>query len=128
MAQILLAGWDSFIDTYINTNGANSITGALLNQALHYISDTLLWAKQRRAKGLVVASGANTVTFKDDAGVADPFNSNDYVALPGIRVYDASGNNIDFQVTSLTYTGFTLTSADAGFVDYVAVETGQSGA
>jgi hypothetical protein len=124
MAVTTLSAFQSFIDTNINTNGVNSITGALLNQALNYISDTLLWAEQRRGYAVEITARSNDVYYTDDADDNDPFVTDTKVALAGLRCYDGDGNNVDYQVTAVDHEKFTIEPADDAYIDYVAVAYG----
>ena len=125
MAVTTLSGFQAFVNTNINTNGVNSITGALLNQAINYIADTLLWAEQRRGRAEEIESGrTNDVLYVNDAGDSNPFVSDTKVALAGIRCYDSGGNNVDYQITAVDHEKFTIEPADDAYIDYVAIAYG----
>jgi hypothetical protein len=125
MAVINLTNYKAYIDTNLNTNGVGSITGAMLNTALNYIADTLLWAEQRRAVGVALESGrTNDVLWTNDADEAHAFVSETKVALAGVRCYDDSGNNVDFQITAVDHEKMTIEPADDCSMDYVAIACG----
>ena len=116
------AGFESYINTNINTNGINSITGAYLNQALTYIMNMVLWWEKRMGIGQALTTGStNTVTFKDEAGTLDPFTTGSTVYIQVGRCYDASGNNVDYNITNATINGFDIIVPFNCTIDYYAV-------
>jgi hypothetical protein len=105
----------AYIDSYINTNGTQAITGLIMNTALTDLAYSILFADVRKAKATAITAGANTITFSS-AIAADTYTL-------VLRAYDADGNPIDVAVDSDSYTvnGFTLTAATAGRLDYAAI-------
>ena len=126
MSIITKSAFDTLIDSTINTNGVKSITGQELNTVLHHIADTLLWAEQRRdrAVALTTAANPNEVTFKDVSGASSAFGAGTLVLIAGVRCYDASGNNVDFNITDVAVGGFSISVAANCSMDYVATAKG----
>lgn len=122
MSGITKSGFDTYIDANIFTNGVGSITGLILNTALHYIANTLLWAEQRRdrAVSLTKKDNPNAVVFVDLADSVDPFMAGTSVLIAGVRCYDASGNNVDYNITDVTNAGFNINVSVDCSMDYVA--------
>ena len=65
----------------------------------------------RVAKAVAVTTSGKAITFTT-------LGTTDYAIA--IRCYDGDGNNIDYTVTSKAATGFTVTPASNGYVDYIA--------
>jgi len=65
----------------------------------------------KKATGVAVVSTGTAIVF------TVPFASTNY-AIASIRCYDAGGNNIDYMITNKLATGFTITPAINGFLDY----------
>ena len=125
MAETTLTAFKAYLTASVNTNGVNSITGAILNTAFNYIADTLLWAPQRRAQAVEGrAISANDIYFVNDAGDNSPFAADTKVIMAGVRCYDTSGNNVDFQITAVDNEKFTIEVADDCSIDYVATSGG----
>jgi len=116
----------TWLNTYINTNGVRSITGALINTALVALTNYIRAEKRIERAVVVTENTSNIITFKDRGGTADPFPELTVYAICGVRVYDADGNNIHYQITAQTNAGFTIVVVADGFLDYECVETVQT--
>jgi len=116
----------TWLNTYINTNGVRSITGALINTALVALTNYIRAEKRIERAVAVTENTSNIITFKNRGGTADPFPELTVYAICGVRVYDADGNNIDYKVFDMTVDGFKITPAADGFLDYECVETVQT--
>ena len=117
MAKKNKTQWVSFVNTNINTNGTQAITGALLNEALIDLADSIFFSEIKREKEIAISTAGTTVTF--DA----PYTAGTFYAL-GVRCYDALGNPIDVKITSISESGFDVLPPVDGFIDYSAIEKG----
>ncbi len=122
MAAVTKATAQAYITTNLADNGIGAITAEHVRTAHLNILDTLLWTEQRRARRVAVAtSSSNLITFKDFDGNTEPFTTGSTIVIL-VRCYDASGNNIDYQVTAQDVDDFTIVVASAGYIDYVATQ------
>ena len=110
----------AYIDANIWTNGAQSITGAILNQALTNILFSMMIGEYKKANKFSVTTAGTTVTF------ATAFTAATEYSL-AVRCYDNSGNNIDFVITDIGVASFKITPAVNARIDYIAMETGTGG-
>jgi len=115
MAKKTKAAYDSWVDSFINTNGVQGITGALMNTALIDLSDSIFFGERREGKGEVIAAVGTVIVF------ATPMTTDQYVVL--VRPYDSLGDFIEWKVdpTLMTANGFTIVPAADGLLDYHAV-------
>jgi len=105
----------TWIDAYINTNGTNAITGALLNQAFNDIIESILFGTEEGENNIAVAyngGAGTTVTFPD------PLPSANYRLV--VRIYDANGDGIDATIDPAleTANGFHILPVADGLIDY----------
>ena len=112
MAKTDITTWKAYVNANINTNGVNAITGAIMNKALIDICDSVIWGMAQQGFELAVTTSPLVVTFP----VA--FDSADYTLL--IRAYDGAGNPIDYMISNVLATSFTITGAVSGLIDWRA--------
>lgn len=119
MATVSRTAYKSWVDQYVNTNNAQAITGAIMNQALNDLADSVLWGVNDEGDNIVVSSAGTTVSFGTPFGVADSFNII-------VRCYDAGGDIVDYKIdpAQITETGFYILPAADGFIDYRAYKKG----
>lgn len=115
MARNTNITFKAFIDANVNTNGVRAITGALLNEALTMLSDSLFFAwSQSQTEVIKTSTNPNTITF-DTA-----FLSGETYQLV-IRNYDANGSNVDYQITEMVVTGFKIVTAADSTLHYFTI-------
>jgi hypothetical protein len=116
----------TWLNTNVNTNGIRGITGAIMNTALVTITNYVRAEKRMERAVVVNDNTSNIITFKNRSLAVDPFPNDTVYAICGVRVYDADGNNIDYQIISQDVDGFTISVAADGFLDYECVEITQT--
>lgn len=114
-------GFQDYINTYLADNNVGAIDAVHVRTSFQYIIDTLLWAEQRRDERKPVIATGSTMVFVDINNVITPFAAGTNVTVPGIRCYDAAGQNIDFQITAVDESSIAILPASDGYVDYVAI-------
>jgi hypothetical protein len=101
MAEMTNQAFESWVDSNINTNGTRAITGALLNEALTNISNSLYFALTKTKAEQVNEHMSNIITFDV------PFSAGSTYQLI-VRAFDSNGNNVDYQIISQDVTGFVV--------------------
>lgn len=112
------AAFQTWVNTYITTNGSQDITGAILNEAFSNILLSVLFADIRRDRRVpLTGSTSNTVLFPT------PFPAGTEYTLICIQ-RDFLGDNVGTTIlpTNQTVTGFTAAPANNCIIDYVAIE------
>lgn len=104
--------YQSWVNSNINTNGTGAITGSLMNEALIDMSDSVNWGIAQQALGQAVGTTPAVITF----AVAFPSAS---VKL-SLEVYDALGEPVDYTITNILATSFTVTAAATATLDWRA--------
>lgn len=94
------------VNLRINTNGQGQITGAILNEILINQSDSVMWGIAQQANAVAISDTPQIITF----AVSMP--STQYALM--IRCYDAQGDPVDYRITGVLTTSFTITGAVAG--------------
>ena len=106
----------TWLDTYIKTNGVQAITGAILNQFLNDLIESIFFGTKQEGRGVAVAAAGATISF----ATAFPAGAT-YKLL--IRVYDANGDAVDATIdpAQQTVNGFHIKPSTDAILDYVAI-------
>jgi len=108
----------TWLDTYIDTNGVQSITGAILNTFLNDLIESIFFGTYQAARNVAISDTGTTVTFD----TAFPTGAT-YKLL--IRCYDAAGDEVICTIDPAlqTITNFHILPATDAILDYVAIST-----
>lgn len=109
---------DVWLDANINTNGANGISGALLNEALKNFTQSTLFALLERKRNHAVTTGApRSIVFDNAFPVGTVYNLI-------WRCKDSSGNDVaaTVPVAGQTVSGFLITVTKDCVIDFTAIE------
>jgi len=126
MSQKTKAQLTTYNTTYVITNGVRSITGLIMQTIITFLIDSFpsyLDDKSKLRKIQAKAAQTLTYTGSDLAfGFDEAFahSGNDYAL--SVYCYDASGNNVDFQITNRDKYGFAIIATVDCFIDYTATE------
>jgi len=112
MARTDIQTWQSYVNANIKTNGVKAITGAIMNKALIDISDSVMWGMAQQGYQVVISTSPLVITFPV------PFDSANYTLL--IRAYDGAGDPVDYMISNVLATSFTVTGAVSGLIDWRA--------
>ena len=99
----------TWTNTYVNTNGTQAITGAILNQQILDLYESILFGTKAEARNVAISSSGATITFP----TAFPAGAT-YKLFT--RVHDAAGDEVVCTINPalMTITGFhILPSTDA---------------
>lgn len=115
MAKKTKGAFDSWIDSFINTNGVQGITGALMNAAFRDLSDSIFWGERREERNVVMNKAGTAVVF------STPMTNDQYTLI--VRTHDTSGDYIEWRIDPalMTAAGFTVVPASDGFISYHAI-------
>ena len=107
--------WKQDIDRDINTNGTQAITGAIHNQRLNDLADSVLWGAAKRGSKVAVDARGTVVNFTTASATTN------FIIL--VRCYNAAGEAIGYTIdpTRLTVNGFHILPAQTGFIDYLII-------
>jgi len=111
MAYNTLQEYLAAVDAAIYENVTGDITATALNELLKGAGNRT-WEIAMRGYDVVVTTTPTIITF------VGTFADTNYSILT--RGFDAQGEPIDLKITNKTTTGFTVTGAVDGFVDYYA--------
>lgn len=116
MAKKTKAQLQTDINSAINANGTQAITGPVLNQILIDITDSVPVIQVEAEYRVGVSVGvSNIITFP--TAFAEPDQSLQ------VRCYDSVDSPIEFEIIARAVDSFTMTVVKNGFIDYIANET-----
>ena len=107
--------WDLDMQSKITTNNNDQITGAIHQQVWTDQSDSIVWGKLLKQKGVTVNTAGTTINYPS----AMP--DTNYVLL--IRVFNTTGEAIGYTIDPArqTNTGFHILPAQDGLCDYIVI-------
>lgn len=116
MAKKTKAQLQTDINSAINANGTQAITGPVLNQILIDITDSVpviqVEAEYRKEVSINIS---NEITFPTAFGT-------DIAYALNVRCYDSLDSPIEFEIVETAIDNFKITVVRNGFIDYSAIE------
>jgi len=113
MAKTNYTAWKADLDTKIYENVTKSITATNLNQILTDLGESVDWSISQRVQGETLGTQPIVITLP----VAMPAAT--YSLL--VRAYDIAGDPIDYRITDILTSSFTIAGAVPGLFDYNAL-------
>ena len=115
-SKMTASQFKTWIDTNVNTNGSQGITGAILNEALSNLVLSIPFLQVEAEYRHAVSTGvSNVITFPTTFPAATTYALN-------VRCYDSADSPVEFEVIATAIDTFTITCVKNAFIDYSAIE------